>query len=137
VVGGYELRAPFFDDEFLRFVATIPPLSLMQGGYLRGLMRAAMRDLVPEELRMRETKGTWFWFVQQAIMTAGGMDVLRDLADTRVLAELGLVRPREFLAFFDDFASRSRDHADFNDLWRVVSVEAFLRANHQALRRAA
>jgi asparagine synthetase B (glutamine-hydrolysing) len=137
LVGGYALRAPFLDDEFLRFIATIPPLSLMQGGYLRGLMRAAMRDLVPEELRLRETKGTWFWFVQQAIMNAGGMDILRDLADTRVLASMGLVQPRPFLAFFDDFASSSREHADFSELWRVLSVEAFLRAHQQALGRAA
>lgn len=127
VVGGFVVRTPFLDDDFLRFVATLPPLSLLQGGYLRGLMREAMRGLVPEDLRLRETKGHPFWFVERTIEEAGGMKVFADLVDVRLLADLGLVEPARFREYVDDVGRRPVD-ADFAELWRVLSVEAFLRA---------
>ena len=126
-MGGYTLRSPFLDDDFLRFVATLPPLSLMQGGFLRGLMRDAMRGLVPESLRLRETKGTFYWFVEQTLEKAGSLDVLKALADTRMLADLGLVEPKSFREFFDALRSAPNDSVNYSDAWRVLAAEAFLR----------
>jgi asparagine synthase (glutamine-hydrolysing) len=127
LVGGYAVRAPLVDDEFLRFAATLPPLSLMQGGFVRGLMREAMRDLVPEQLRLRETKGTFYFFTEQVLAGAGGLGVFADLADVRMLADLELVEPRPFRQFFDRFRSTRARNATYQDLWQVLSVEAFLR----------
>jgi asparagine synthase (glutamine-hydrolysing) len=126
VVGGYALRAPLLDDEFLRFVATVPPLSLMRGGYLRGLMREAMRGLVPEDLRLRVTKGHPYWFVEQTVDEAGGLQLFADLADVRMLADLRMVEPRPFRKLFDACAGRT-DDADYFALWHVLSAESFLR----------
>jgi asparagine synthetase B (glutamine-hydrolysing) len=126
-VGGYALRAPFFDDDFLRFASTLPPLSLMQGGFLRGLMRDAMRGLVPEGLRLRETKGTFFFFTEQTIAAAGGLDILSGLADVRMLAALDLVNRNSFRAFFDGFRGVPHLDATYYELWHVLSIEAFLR----------
>jgi asparagine synthase (glutamine-hydrolysing) len=127
IVGGYALRTPFLDDDFLRFAARIPPLSLMRGGYLRGLMREAMRGLVPEELRLRRTKGSVYWFVEQIMNEAGGLEAFSSLADVSMLADLQLVEPRRFRTFFDSFARCPSDDATYDDLWRVLSIEAFLR----------
>jgi asparagine synthase (glutamine-hydrolysing) len=127
LVGGYTLRSPLLDDEFLRFAATLPPLSLMQGGFRRGLMREAMRGLVPEDLRLRETKGTSYFFIEQTLALAGGLDALIGLADVRMLADLGLVEPRPFREFFESFRGTSEDDANYADLWLILSAEAFLR----------
>jgi hypothetical protein len=127
LVGGYTLRSPLLDDDFLRFVATLPPLSLMQGGFRRGLMREAMRGLVPEGLRLRETKGTLYFFIEQTLAIAGGLDTLAGLADVRMLADLGLVEPRPFREFFESFRGAADDDANYADLWLVLSIEAFLR----------
>ena len=99
----------------------------MQGGFLRGLMREAMRGLVPESLRLRETKGTFYFFVEQSIEKAGGFEVLRSLADVRMLAEVGLVEPKPFREFFDSFEKATRDGASHTDIWCVLAAEAFLR----------
>ena len=126
VIGGYAVRAPLLDDDFLRFIATLPPLSLFHGGYLRGLMREAMRGLVPEDLRLRTTKGAWCWFVDQALERAGGLRLFSALADVRNLGDMGLVEPGAFTKLFEDSCLHP-DHADHDELWRVLSLEAFLR----------
>jgi asparagine synthase (glutamine-hydrolysing) len=126
VLGGYAVRAPLLDDQFLRFVVTLPPLSLLQGGYLRGLMREAMRTLVPEDLRLRETKGSWHWFVEQTLERVGGLRALSGLAGVGRLADLRLVDPGAFRKVFED-GCRTPRHADYDELWRVLSAESFLR----------
>jgi asparagine synthase (glutamine-hydrolysing) len=126
VLGGYAVRAPLIDDDFVRFAVRLPPLSLLEGGYLRGLMREAMRTLVPEDVRLRETKGSWHWFVEQAMAAVGGLRALADLADVHKLADLGLVEPRAFRDVFDD-GCHTPHHADYDELWRVLSAESFLR----------
>jgi asparagine synthetase B (glutamine-hydrolysing) len=127
IVAGYNLRAPFLDSEFLRFVATIPPMALLRNGFLRGLMREAMHGLVPECLRLRESKGSWYWFIRQAVEMAGGLLALEHLADVRMLADLGLVEPRRFRPFFDSFALPPRGDTNYLYLWKILSIEAFLR----------
>ncbi len=126
VLGGYTMRAPLFDDDLLRFAATLPPFSLLRGGYLRGLMRESMRSFVPEDVRLRETKGAWYWFIQQTIDLAGGLGAFAELVDVRMLAELGLVEPAPFRALFEDSA-RFPMGADYKVIWGVLSAEAFVR----------
>jgi asparagine synthase (glutamine-hydrolysing) len=126
-VGGYVLRAPFFDDDFLRFVATIPPLSLMEGGFFRGLMREGMRGLVPEALRLRETKGSSYFFTKETLTRAGGLGTFAGVADVRMLADLGLVAPKAFKSLLESYERAPGAGATYADLWRILSVEAFLR----------
>jgi asparagine synthase (glutamine-hydrolysing) len=128
-VGGYTRRDPLFDDDLLRFVARLPPLSLMRGGFLRGLMREAMRGLVPEGLRLRESKGTSYFFTEQTIAARGGLDAFGSLSDVRMLADLDLVEPSAFRRFLQGFASRAPTEANYGDVWCVLSAEAFLRAH--------
>ncbi len=89
-------------------------------------MRESMTGLVPEDLRLRETKGGWHWFVAQTLALAGGVDRLRDLADTRMLADLGMVSRRVFWRLFENDC-RHPDTADYETMWRVLAAEAFLR----------
>ena len=101
-IGDHVQRNPFLDDEFLRFVATLPPLALFQGGYRRGLLREAMRGLLPEDLRLRETKAHFEPALVELMAPHGGVRTVADLADVRMLADLGLVEPRIFRAHFKD-----------------------------------
>jgi asparagine synthase (glutamine-hydrolysing) len=117
---------PFFDDRFLRFVATLPPLSLMQGGFRRGLLRESMRDLLPDMLRWRTSKASMASAIRQTIEGAGGATAFRNLADARMLGDLGLVEPRHVLSQFER-SSRTREGPPWAFLWGIFSVEAFLR----------
>jgi hypothetical protein len=125
-VAGHVQRDPFLDDDFLRFVATLPPLSLIYGDYRRGLLREAMRGLLPEGLRLRETKAYFEPALWQMIEAAGGFKVLEDLADVRMMADLGLVEPRPFREHFDEIRRKPLE-VGWPRMWATLAVEAFLR----------
>jgi hypothetical protein len=99
----------------------------MRGGYLRGLMREAMTDLVPDDLRLRRTKGSLAWLIDEIIKSGGGLEVFADLADVRMLSRLGLVDAPAFRRFFKDFEDPASKDVEYSDLWRVLAWEAFLR----------
>jgi asparagine synthase (glutamine-hydrolysing) len=124
--GGNSWKEPFLDDDFLRFVATLPPLSLLCGNYLRGLLREATRDLIPDFVRLRETKASFTPPLVELISRSGGFGPLADLARVRRLADLGLVEPAAFAVRFER-ARRDPLRDGWAHIWKVLTTEAFLR----------
>jgi len=53
---GIEPRHPFLDRELAEFCLAVPPELKLRDGYPRWLQRAAMRGLLPEEVRLRPNK---------------------------------------------------------------------------------
>jgi asparagine synthase (glutamine-hydrolysing) len=120
-------REPYLDARFLRFVARIPPDLLWHGNLSRGLFREAMRGVIPEGVRLRRSKALQEPMLTQCVEAAGGFGALRPLATVRILADLGMVEPKPFLAAFDEWARLSRDY-DWMQVWPVIAIEGFLRA---------
>jgi asparagine synthetase B (glutamine-hydrolysing) len=126
VAGAHVRRDPFMDDDFLRVLATIPALALFEGGYFRGLQREIMRELVPEEVRLRETKANMTSALVAAMAPVGGFALVEHLVDVRMMADAGLVEPSLFRARFESLVRRPID-APWLDVWAVLATEAFLR----------
>jgi asparagine synthase (glutamine-hydrolysing) len=134
-VGGHLQREPFLDDDFLRFVATVPPLALMHGDYRRGLLREAMRGLLPDDLRLRETKAYFEPALSQMIGLAGGFSALEDLADVHMLADFGLIEPRSFRRHFEEVRRRPLE-VGWRRMWSILATEAFLRQYDRGVAQA-
>lgn len=56
---GMEFRYPFLDSRLVEFVLSIPPARRTWDGVWKGLLREAMRGVLPETIRMRKGKGDW------------------------------------------------------------------------------
>ena len=125
-LSGCTRRDPFFDESFMRTVARLPPLALMHGDFRRGLLREAMRGLVPDEVRLRETKAFMEPGLGQMVNAAGGFRVLDGLAEVSRLADLGIAEPRAFRRALDALA-RDPDHGPWVMIWPALAAEAFLR----------
>jgi hypothetical protein len=102
----------------------------MHRDFRRGLLREAMRDLVPDEVRWRETKSVMEPVLGQMIEGAGGFRVLEPLADARMLADLGIAEPRAFRRAFEALA-RDPDHGPWVTMWPALATEAFLRRSEK------
>ncbi len=57
---GIELRSPFRDRRVVEFVLSIPAYAIQARGQTRFILRNAMRGIMPEAVRTRETKGTLY-----------------------------------------------------------------------------
>jgi asparagine synthase (glutamine-hydrolysing) len=130
-LAGCARRDPFFDDDFMRTVARLPPLTLLHGDFRRGLMREAMRGLLPDEIRWRKTKAVMEPALRQMVEAAGGFRTLDNLADVRMLAELGIAEPRAFRRSFDQLV-RDPDRGPWIRIWPALAAEAFLRTGASA-----
>lgn len=124
VGSGLERRDPFLDPELVATVTSLPPAWLLHCDSRRGLFREAVRGLLPESLRLRADKASFEPAFARFLASAGGCEVLRDLAGVPRLAALDLVEPRAFREAFDAFARHPDD--GWGDVWPAITVEAFL-----------
>jgi hypothetical protein len=118
--------APLFDDDLLRLISRFPPLALMASGYLRGLMRQAVSDLLPAEVAWRPGKAFMDPAFAEMVRIAGGFEKLADLTNVQRLADLRLIEPRPFRAQIDRLARNPLDMS-WAIVWSALSIEEFLR----------
>jgi asparagine synthase (glutamine-hydrolysing) len=119
-------RDPFLDEDFMRIVASLPPLALMHDHFRRGLLRHALRGLVPNDVRKRGTKAIMEPALGETVTAAGGFGVLGHLADARMLGDLGIAEPGRFRRAFDELA-RNPDRGPWAAIWPALAAEDFLR----------
>jgi asparagine synthase (glutamine-hydrolysing) len=56
MANGIEIRMPFMDYRLASFCFSLPWDSKLRGGYIKTILRDAMKDIVPDEVRLRKTK---------------------------------------------------------------------------------
>ncbi len=64
---GLEIAFPYLDCDLLQFLMSIPGEVQSHGGVPRGLMRKAMRGIVPHAIVDRRTKGEFTYLANQSI----------------------------------------------------------------------
>jgi hypothetical protein len=90
---------------------------------MRGLLREAMRGLVPDRVRLRPDKAYFETALADLFRAIRHEPWLDDLLSMRELAGLGLVEPKPFRAELDRMVREN----DWFSLWPPIAVEAFLR----------
>jgi asparagine synthase (glutamine-hydrolysing) len=120
---GLEVRSPFLDTQLLELAAHLEPKLKLRGIRLKRVLKAAVTDLVPEEILNRPKRGFGVpldrWFREDlrdyvaATLGAG---------DSRVKAHLESAAVDRILAEHD---SRARNHG--HALWTLLTLEVFLR----------
>jgi asparagine synthase (glutamine-hydrolysing) len=127
IAGGCPRADPFLDDDVVEFLASLRPELLFHGGWTRGLLRHAMRGLVPETIRLRADKGHFERAFLEVVEAAGGFGVLAPLVSMTGLGDLGLVDPPRFRERFDELARNPANGFLWTELWPVLAAEAFVR----------
>jgi len=125
--GDIDIWWPYLDLSLAAAVATLPPDYLLCGDRWRGLLRASIRELVPESLREREDKASFEPALRRFIEAAGGFDSLRPLASMPTLGSLHLVDRQAFGSAFERLVASPEDGEAWASLWPPLAIEAFLR----------
>jgi asparagine synthase (glutamine-hydrolysing) len=118
---------PYLDPDVVRATACLPDHELVKDGIARAPLRAAVRGLLPEDVRMRRDKAS-FERACEAMLHALPASRLEPLAEATAVADLGLVEPRAFRDECLAFLRKPADHPNgWVPLWPVLAAEAFIR----------
>ncbi|MEW6544778.1 MAG: asparagine synthase (glutamine-hydrolyzing) [Nitrospirota bacterium] len=77
---GLENRHPFNDRRFIEFVLSLPQTQRQRDGRIKFIMRQAMRDLLPDLVRERQTKAEFSPVFLRAFETLGGRQFFASLS---------------------------------------------------------
>jgi asparagine synthase (glutamine-hydrolysing) len=92
-LSGLDTACPMMDRDLLAFVMAIPGEVQNRGGVPRGLLRDAMRGILPESIRTRRDKAD-FTSVVNAGVTRDVATIKRALTDDPLAVRLGYLDPR-------------------------------------------
>jgi asparagine synthase (glutamine-hydrolysing) len=118
-----EARVPFLDQELVEYILRLPPRAIIDGGFSRAIVREAMSDSLPPEVRLRRKKigfttPEYRWLRAQRAWIQGFLrspaTASRPYWDSLAVAEA-----------FDRACQGELEEHPF--VWRVMNVEAWLR----------
>jgi asparagine synthetase B (glutamine-hydrolysing) len=124
------LVQPYLDDDLVEFVGSLPKELLFYGGYRRGLFRFAFRSMLPDSVRLRESKSGFGHAFAETFAAAGGAKRVEPYVSMRALSDLGLVEPAAFRVAFDQFHDHPTEPAHWLNIWPAIALEAFLEARN-------
>jgi asparagine synthase (glutamine-hydrolysing) len=116
---------PYLDHELCTLALSLPPRALVASGVRRGLLREALRGLVPEPLRQRADKAS-FAAVHRALLADKRFLALSPFAQVPHLADLGIVEPGAFAVALASARARPDELHDHALLHACLCVEAFV-----------
>ncbi|HUJ95316.1 MAG TPA: asparagine synthase (glutamine-hydrolyzing) [Terriglobales bacterium] len=121
-----EVRVPFLDHEFAKFVAWNVPPALKLKGFFRPnskyIFRQAMRGILPEEVLKQPKAGFAvpidYWLANDLKEMAGDL-----LSESRI-RDRGLFRPEVVRNFLDEHASGAQDWS--MQIWQFLTLELWM-----------
>lgn len=128
VASASDLREPFLDADVIDALGTLPPEWLLHGDARRGLLREALRGLLPEGVRMRTDKARFEPALARFFDASGARDKLRGVASLTRLAALGIASSAHTGEAFAAFARDPQQGEPWLSLWPALATESFLRA---------
>jgi asparagine synthetase B (glutamine-hydrolysing) len=122
---GVEQRHPFCDRRIIEFAYALPQERLCRNRQTKVVLRSAMRNLLPEKVRERNSKAEFSYIFGDAFEAMGG----ERLFDSLHIATLNLVNGEKVRAMSRELmASYRKDRGGFSSphmwsLWMVFAVE--------------
>jgi hypothetical protein len=112
---------PYFDCDLLQFLMGIPGDVQSHDGLARGLMREAMRQLVPEVVVNRRSKGEFTFLANQSI--EGDFPAILDiLGPTALSLQFGFINGSVLSKQLDAWRGEIRRTADGELANRVIDL---------------
>ncbi|HEY2827041.1 MAG TPA: asparagine synthase (glutamine-hydrolyzing) [Pirellulales bacterium] len=119
-----EIRVPFLDWPFVQWVAAnVPPRLKLRGNRLKHIFRAAMRDVLPDEV-LRQRKAGFgapadYWLANDL------REMVDDLLNPSQVAQRGLFRPAAVQQLIEQ--QRTGRHDWSMQLWQLLTLELWQR----------
>jgi asparagine synthase (glutamine-hydrolysing) len=114
-----EIRLPFLDYRLADFALSIPADQKIRNGWSKYILRQAFPEL-PATVRWRRDK-QGFILPEAGWLRNELAGVIRSTFEDSVLADLGILEPRAFLRYYEEFRAGKR--VWYNDISRVFMAE--------------
>lgn len=128
---GIELRHPFHDLRLTRYLMDLPGGMLMRGRERKYILRQAMRGILPEKVRTRQSKGD----LSKPYVDALEAYFAQVPVEKLLCVEAGWVDPSEIrrsfqtnLAWYRSGCKGAWPSAPLNPVWSVVAADIWLRS---------
>lgn len=120
-----EIRVPYVNHVLAEYMMKMPEEACIYRGWTKYIHREMLRNLLPEEIRLRRTKigfevpeARWLFELEKKV---------REIFEDPRLSELGIVDRDRLLKRFDDFCRGRLGEEYARVFWRLLFLEMWMR----------
>jgi asparagine synthetase B (glutamine-hydrolysing) len=128
---GVVSESPLYDADLIDYTLRLPPELAFDARFDRPLVREAMRDWLPSEIRLQTKKADFTRFCLMAVTgaDAAGFDDLLGAPDAEIGAYVDLEQVRNG---WSELRARKRSSWWLGAVWRLAAAECWLRSQSDA-----
>lgn len=119
-----EARVPFLDYRLVEFAFSLPADQKIRDGTTKIVLRNAMKDILPEEVRTRQDK-MGFVTPEDIWFRTSAKDNIMEIINSRSFKERGYLSAAQVRKEFDSHCKGEKNIS--NDIWRWVNLELWFR----------
>ena len=133
---GMEVRYPFLDLRLIQFMASVPSDQKMAGGQRKILLREAMKELLPPEVRLRAGKSEYSPVIR-TLLDRAARPLLEEALERPHPALDSMVRMKEARRlyrtwFFSPQADKpAKNVLSLRQLWYLMTVDQWLKSKRK------
>jgi asparagine synthase (glutamine-hydrolysing) len=114
---GIEYRHPFFNVELVEFALSLPPEMKYSSRMIKQILRKAMKNVLPEEIKCRKDKAEFSEVLKQQIEA---IDIDRLLKQPNIV-KLGIITKEDISYRVERYRSGEQKFVSY--LWMLINVE--------------
>jgi len=119
-----ESRSPFLDHRLVEYCFSLPDRFKIRNGTGKWVLREAMKDVLPENVRTRKDKAGFIAPADEWFRTINREQV-RDLINSASFTGRGIFNVKKVNEIFDRHLEGEENHQMF--LWQIVNLELWFR----------
>tara|TARA_B100000787_G_scaffold110825_2_gene82463 strand:- start:1050 stop:2876 length:1827 start_codon:yes stop_codon:yes gene_type:complete len=131
MANGIEIRLPFLDHRLVEYALKMPESYKLNSGWTKFVLRKAVEDKLPKSITWRKDKQGFINPQSQWLKHEWKEIVLEHIADDSLCSKFGIIDSKSMQKKYNDFLlGKSVWH---REIFTVISLEMWLRANHENL----
>lgn len=125
---GIRNHYPYLDPAVLSFILQLPGETINLNGLPKGLLRAAGENMVPDEIRLRQSKGDYTRVVQKTVATSLDPILCQTFQESSIVC-CGYARKNILLGHLDKLRNNleSGNATGAWELCRIIALELWLK----------
>ena len=120
-----ESRTPFLDHRLVEYTLSLDASSIIENGYTKSILRKSLKNILPEEIRLRKDKIGFGTPQDEWFRTEKFQNVIREIIKSDTFRNRNIIDVKSAMQLYNKHLNRKIDAS--KEIWKWIHLELWFR----------